>query len=154
MRKDIVKAFAEVEKRSKSRAKPIDAIIMETTGLADPAPVAFTFFANPWVASRFKLDSIMCVVDSMHLLQHLEETKCEGTINEALQQIAFSDLILLNKIDLVSEEAKQHVLKSVRKINSTARIIEVQLNDPLCRPSIDKLLGINSFSINRALDVG
>ena len=59
LRKDIVKAFAEIERRSKGREKPIDAIIMETTGLADPAPVAFTFFANPWVASRFKLDSIM-----------------------------------------------------------------------------------------------
>jgi len=59
LRKDIVKAFAEIEKRSKGREKPIDAIIMETTGLADPAPVAFTFFANPWVANRFKLDSIM-----------------------------------------------------------------------------------------------
>ena len=59
LRKDIVKAFAEIERRSKGREKPINAIIMETTGLADPAPVAFTFFANPWVASRFKLDSIM-----------------------------------------------------------------------------------------------
>lgn len=59
LRKDIVKAFAEIERRSRGREKPIDAIIMETTGLADPAPVAFTFFANPWVASRFKLDSIM-----------------------------------------------------------------------------------------------
>lgn len=61
LRKDIVKAFAEIERRSKGREKPVDAIIMETTGLADPAPVAFTFFANPWVASRFKLDSIMWV---------------------------------------------------------------------------------------------
>jgi G3E family GTPase len=59
LRKDIVKAFAEIEQRSLGREVPIDAIIMETTGLADPAPVAFTFFANPWVASRFKLDSIM-----------------------------------------------------------------------------------------------
>jgi G3E family GTPase len=59
LRKDIVKAFAAIESRSRQRKKPVDAIIMETTGLADPAPVAFTFFANPWVASRFKLDSIM-----------------------------------------------------------------------------------------------
>ena len=48
LRKDIVKAFAEIERRSLGRKSPIDAIIMETTGLADPAPVAFTFFANPW----------------------------------------------------------------------------------------------------------
>jgi len=153
LRKDIVKAFAEIETRSKGRKKPLDAIIMETTGLADPAPVAFTFFANPWVASRFKLDSIMCVVDSRYLLQHLEDAKPEGAINEALQQIAFSDLILLNKIDLVSEEEKTQVLRAVKKINSTARLVQCQLNDPLQRPSVDMLLGINSFSINRALEV-
>ena len=59
LRKDIVRAFAIIERQS--RVKHIDSVILETTGLADPAPVAFTFFANPWIASRFKLDSIMCV---------------------------------------------------------------------------------------------
>lgn len=61
LRKDVVKAFAEIERRSRQRQRKVDTILMETTGLADPAPVAFTFFANPWVASRFKLDSIMYV---------------------------------------------------------------------------------------------
>jgi hypothetical protein len=55
-----VKALAEIEHRSRRRGKPVDSVIIETTGLADPAPVAFTFFANPWIASRYKLDSIMC----------------------------------------------------------------------------------------------
>lgn len=59
LRKDIVKAFAEIERRSRQQAKRVDAIVLETTGLADPAPVAFTFFANPWLASRYRLDSIM-----------------------------------------------------------------------------------------------
>ena len=60
LRKDIVKAFAEIERRSRQAGgKKVDAIVLETTGLADPAPVAFTFFANPWIASRFRLDSIM-----------------------------------------------------------------------------------------------
>lgn len=59
LRKDIVKAFAIIERQA--RVKPIDSVILETTGLADPAPVAFTFFANPWIASRFRLDSIMWV---------------------------------------------------------------------------------------------
>lgn len=158
LRKDIVKAFAEIEKRSVTREVPINAIIMETTGLADPAPVAFTFFANPWVASRFKLDSIMCVVDARNLLQHLEDGqhgKGEdgGAVNEAVQQIAFSDLILLNKVDLVSDEQKAEVLKAVRKINISARIVECQLNEPSGRPSVDKLLGINSFSIDRAIEL-
>lgn len=156
LRKDIVKAFAEIERRSQTRKSPIDAIVMETTGLADPAPVAFTFFANPWIASRFKLDSIMCVVDARHLLQHMEDGQHPGenTVNEAVQQIAFSDVILLNKIDLVTEEEKELVVQAVKKINFTARIIECQMNDPSRCPSIDKLLGINSFSIDRALEVG
>ncbi|KAG1667433.1 hypothetical protein FOA52_004850 [Chlamydomonas sp. UWO 241] len=153
LRKDIVKAFATIETRAKSREAPYDAIIMETTGLADPAPVAFTFFANPWVASRFKLDSIICVVDCRYLLRHLDDERSEDAINEALQQIAFSDLILLNKCDLVNEEEKATVLRTVRKINMTARVIEVQLNDPTKRPKFDQLLGINSFSIDRALEI-
>ncbi len=86
-------------------------------------------------------------------MQHLEDTKPEGAINEALQQIAFSDLILLNKIDLVTDEEKAKVLQAVKKINSTARLLECQLNDPISRPGIDKLLGMNSFSIDRALEV-
>jgi G3E family GTPase len=94
----------------------------------------------------------MCtILDSSQ--QHLEDSKPEGAINEALQQIAFSDLILLNKIDLVKEEEKMKVLRAVRKINFTARLLECQLNDPAGRPSIDQLLGINSFSINKALEV-
>jgi G3E family GTPase len=59
LRKDIVKALAEIERKSKVRNKRVDHVLLETTGLADPAPVAFTFFANPWIASRFKLDSIL-----------------------------------------------------------------------------------------------
>lgn len=154
LRKDIVKAFAEIERRSRTREVPISAIIMETTGLADPAPVAFTFFANPWVASRFKLDSIMCVVDARYLLQHLEDAQhFKGAINEAVQQIAFSDLILLNKMDLVNPEQKEVVLQTIQQINSTARLIECQLNDPSGRPGIERLLGINSFSIDRALEL-
>lgn len=59
LRKDIVKALAEIERRSKHRDRRVDQVILETTGLADPAPVAFTFFANPWIVSRYRLDSIV-----------------------------------------------------------------------------------------------
>lgn len=59
LRKDIVKALAELDTRTRSRGRKLDGILLETTGLADPAPVAFTFFANPWMAQRFKLDSIL-----------------------------------------------------------------------------------------------
>lgn len=59
LRKDIVKALAEIERRNRTRGRRADAVIVETTGLADPAPVAFTFFANPWIAARFRIDSIL-----------------------------------------------------------------------------------------------
>lgn len=94
------------------------------------------------------------MVDSRYLLQHLvDDERPEGSVNEALQQIAFSDLILLNKTDLVSEEQKQVVLSTLRRVNGTARLVEVQLNDPNKRPGVETLLDINSFSINRALEV-
>jgi len=133
------RAFAELERRAKAKDVAHDHILLETTGLADPSPLAFTFFANPWIAARFSLDSIICVVDAKYLmqvrnvsrmrkhthththsnththtlthlymctLQHLFESKSEGEVNEAVQQIAFADLILLNKIYLVDEETK------------------------------------------------
>lgn len=154
LRKDIVKAFSELQKRSQTKARPMDHILLETTGLADPSPVAFTFFANPWIAARFKLDSITCVVDAKHLMQHLEDGQhAQGAINEAIQQLAFSDLILLNKIDLVSDADKADVLLAIKRINNTARIIECQLNSESGRPELSSILGINSFSVQRALTV-
>ncbi|GFH31763.1 WW domain-containing protein, partial [Haematococcus lacustris] len=153
LRKDIVKAFAELEKRSKARGRPMDHILLETTGLADPSPVAFTFFANPWIAARFRLDSIICVVDAKHLLQHLEDSKPENAINEAVQQLAFADLILLNKLDLVSETDKADITLAIQRINNTARIIECQLNDDKQRPDPTHILGTNTFSVQRALMV-
>ncbi|KAG2451294.1 hypothetical protein HYH02_003900 [Chlamydomonas schloesseri] len=155
LRKDIVKAFAEIERRSRGAGgKKVDAIVLETTGLADPAPVAFTFFANPWIASRFRLDSIICVVDARYLMQHLEDGKhSDGTVNEAVQQIAFADLILLNKVDLVnSEEQKKQVLGAIRAVNNSARIVECQLNQETGRPHMDMLLFNNLFSVNRVLE--
>lgn len=68
LRNDIVKALRELQTRASGRgATPYDAILLETTGLADPAPVAFTFFANSWISANYRLDSILCLVDAQHL---------------------------------------------------------------------------------------
>ena len=77
------------------RADQLDAVIVETTGLADPAPVAQTFFVDQYVAERTKLDAIVTVADAMHLQDQ------RGEHHEAEEQIAFADVILLNKTDLV-----------------------------------------------------
>eukprot|EP00775_Hariotina_reticulata_P007041 gene7041-7255_t len=152
LRKDIVKALAEIERRSRHRNKRVDQVILETTGLADPAPVAFTFFANPWIVSRFRLDSIVCVVDTRYVMQHLEE-EAGGGINEIAQQLAFSDLILLNKVDLIDAEQLEVVKSAVRRINQSAKLLDCQLNQEGKEPSLSLLLENNSFNVNKALKV-
>ncbi|KAF6264519.1 CobW/HypB/UreG, nucleotide-binding domain-containing protein [Scenedesmus sp. NREL 46B-D3] len=152
LRKDIVKALAEIERRSRHRNKRVDQVILETTGLADPAPVAFTFFANPWIVSRYRLDSIVCVVDTRYVMQHLDE-EASGGINEIAQQLAFSDLILLNKTDLVDQEQLAVVQAAVRRINQSAQLLECRLNKEGGEPPLSLLLENNSFSVNKALQV-
>jgi len=81
----------------------LDGVIIETTGLADPAPVAQTFFADDVIQARMTLDGIITVVDAKHCLQHLHEEKPDGVENEAVEQLAFADRIIVNKTDLVRE---------------------------------------------------
>jgi G3E family GTPase len=96
-----------------------------------------------------------CVVDARYLLQHLEDGQhTDGTVNEAVNQIAFADLILLNKVDLVTDTAqKKQVIKAIRQVNNSARIVECQLNKPEDRPPMDQLLFNNLFSVDRVLEV-
>ncbi|GMH41180.1 hypothetical protein BSKO_09090 [Bryopsis sp. KO-2023] len=159
LRKDIIRALATLDKRSTSLGQRFDAILLETTGLADPAPVAFTFFANRWIAERFKLDSILCVVDARYTAQHLDALATDADfVNEATQQLAFADLVLVNKIDLVSDEELKQVKDSIHKINANAALVEVQLNKPDTegdegRIPLEKILGTESFSLERALQI-
>lgn len=169
LRSDIVKALKELHDRDDARGTAYDAILLETTGLADPAPVAFTFFSNKWISNNFRLDSILCLVDAQHVSRHLEDAS-SGDLNEAVNQIAFADVVLLNKIDLVSQEELEKARDLVRSINITADVIEVELNPQTEEdeqetmktvrkerrenlPTWDRLMGINSFSIERALKV-
>eukprot|EP00204_Picochlorum_oklahomense_P000888 CAMPEP_0118808068 /NCGR_PEP_ID=MMETSP1161-20130426/35796_1 /TAXON_ID=249345 /ORGANISM="Picochlorum oklahomensis, Strain CCMP2329" /LENGTH=503 /DNA_ID=CAMNT_0006737455 /DNA_START=265 /DNA_END=1776 /DNA_ORIENTATION=+ len=175
LRSDIVKALKELQGRSEKKGCAYDAILLETTGLADPAPVAFTFFSNQWISGNFRLDSIVCLVDAQHVNRHLEDAS-SGDLNEAVNQIAFADVVLLNKIDLVTRDELEKARDLVRSINVTADLIEVKLDpqvandgsnaenrqendgDPTERMegeelTWDRIVGINSFSIERALKV-
>merc|ERR1712050_294086 len=106
-------------KNSKKSGKLLDGVLIETTGLADPAPVAQTFFADDFVQQHMRLDGILTLVDAKHIIQHLEDEKPEGVENEAVEQIAFADRILLNKCDLAdSEEDLQEVERRIRAINA------------------------------------
>merc|ERR1712204_66122 len=99
-----------------SKAPYLDGIIIETTGMADPAPVAQTFFVDDQVKAFARLDGIVTLVDAKHIEQHLDEEKPEGAENEAVEQVAFADRMLLNKTDLVTEADLERVEKRLRSL--------------------------------------
>merc|ERR1711912_228296 len=122
VRGDLIAGLKKLIKTSKKSGKALDGVIIETTGLADPAPVAQTFFADDFVQQHMRLDGILTLVDAKHIIQHLEDEKPEGVENEAVEQIAFADRILLNKIDLATEEELAEVEKRIRAINEKVPI--------------------------------
>jgi G3E family GTPase len=132
-----------------SRRDRFDRIVIETTGLADPAPVAQTFFVDEEVSSQLSLDAIVTLVDARHILLHLDEVKDEGVENEALEQIAFADRIVLNKTDLVSPEELAVVERRIRAINSMAEVIPAQY----ARIDLDQVLGVGAFDLSRVLEL-
>merc|ERR1712178_23691 len=93
--------LVETLKKLAAKVKKFDGVIIETTGLADPAPVAQTFFVDEEVAALYTLDAIVTVTDAKHLVARLDDEKPEGVENEAQEQLFFADKVLLNKVDLV-----------------------------------------------------
>ena len=132
MRGDLVRTFGTLV----SRRKDFDAIIIETTGLADPAPILFTFTSNALLSDHYRIDSIVCMVDSKHVEQHLDEVRDSGDINEAENQIAFSDRIVLNKLDLVSKTELSDLKERIKSMNSFAELIETTRS----RAPLDKVI--------------
>jgi G3E family GTPase len=120
-----------------------DAIIVETTGLADPAPVAQTFFVDENVGARTKLDAVVTVADAKWLRDRL------GDAPEAKNQIAFADVILLNKTDLVSADELREVERRIHALNPYARIHRTER----CAVPIADVLDRNAFDLKRILDI-
>src|SRR6201996_6024155 len=120
-----------------------DGILIETTGLADPAPVAQTFFVDEEVRGRAKLDSIVTVVDAKNLMARLDDT------HEAGEQIAFADTILLNKTDLVASDELARVEARIRAINPTAVLHRTER----CTLPIDAVMGRRAFDLDRILEI-
>ncbi|MER2519129.1 MAG: GTP-binding protein [Bdellovibrionales bacterium] len=138
VRGDLIRILAGLMKR----ADRFDGILVETTGLADPAPVIQTFFADADVAAKTKLDSLVTVVDAKHLPQRLKDS------SEAVEQIGFADIVVLNKIDLVTEEELKKIERSIRSINAFAKIVLSERgNVPL-----DQFLGQGAFELRRILE--
>lgn len=119
VKSDMVRALeAMLEQRD-----AFDYIIIECTGLANPGPVAEALWTDVELESGVCLDAIVTVVDAKNIMRHLHEERTYGTVNEAQQQVAYADVILLNKIDLVSEATLQELEEEIASINSEAAII-------------------------------
>jgi len=131
------------------RKETFDYVLIETTGLADPAPVCLTFSSDEEVARNFRVDGIVCMVDVNHVEQHLDEVKEEGCVNEAVQQVAFADRILINKVDLATPEQILKVKERVHGINSFAELIESTKS----QVPLDRVLDLGSFSLERMEDL-
>jgi G3E family GTPase len=125
------------------RRDKFDGIIIETTGLANPAPVAQTFFVDEAVRAKTRLDAIVTVVDAKHLPARLEDS------HEAADQIAFADVIVLNKTDLVSADELAAVEDKIRAIN---RFATIHRTERAALP-IDQVLGRGAFDLKRVLDM-
>ena len=125
------------------RKGKFDAIIVETTGLADPAPVAQTFFIDENVGRRTKLDAVVTVADAKWLNERLKDAP------EAKNQIAFADVILINKTDLVSPEELSEVEARIRGINPYAKVHKAEH----AKVPLNAVLGRNAFDLDRILDL-
>jgi G3E family GTPase len=139
VRGDLIRILGNLMKR-KDR---FDAILIETTGLADPGPVAQTFFVDDEMQSKLQLDGIVTLVDARHIVQHLDDAP------EAQEQVAFADVIILNKTDLASEEDLQALEGRIRQINAAARIHRAQH----AQIDLDHVLNVGGFNLDRALEV-
>jgi G3E family GTPase len=139
VRGDLIRVVQGLMKRQASATRGFDAIIIETTGLADPGPVAQTFFVDDEVRARTKLDSVTTVVDARHVLTTLDES------HEAREQIAFADQILLNKTDLVDAPELARIEARLHRMNPMAlihRTVRSQID-------LDKVLGRGGFDLDR-----
>jgi G3E family GTPase len=124
------------------RRDSFDRLVIETTGLADPAPVIQSFFVDEILYQHTELDAIVTVVDTKHIQEHWDSS-------EAQEQIAFADVILLNKTDLVTAANLAELTNKIRGINAIAKIYPTQN----CKINIDRVLGMHAFDLKNALAI-
>jgi G3E family GTPase len=139
VRGDLVETLGRLQERPDK----LDGILIETTGLADPAPVASTFFAADEVKAGIRLDAFVTVVDAVNLETNLAQS------NEAMEQVAFSDVILINKMDLVSSEQMDKIERRVRHLNPIAKIYHTANSEI----DLGAVLDIGAFDLMQKLEV-
>jgi G3E family GTPase len=139
VRGDLIRILGSLMKRRDR----FDYVMIETTGLADPGPVAQTFFVDDEMRQKLRLDGIVTVVDARHVWQHLDTSK------ECQEQVAFADVLLLNKTDLVPAGDLDRLEGQVRSINGVARVYRTH-NAVI---DLDRVLNLGAFDLDRALAV-
>jgi G3E family GTPase len=137
VRGDLIRVLGQLLKRRDR----FDYVMIETTGLADPGPVAQTFFVEEDLKEQFLLDAIVTVIDAAHIEKHL------GEIAAAAEQVAFADVVLLNKSDLVASTDLARIERRIRAINSTAKIVHTRNADV----PIAAVLQVGAFDLKRVL---
>ncbi|TKY50637.1 COBW domain-containing protein 2 [Spatholobus suberectus] len=142
VRGDLVRMISELVARKKGK---FDHIVIETTGLANPAPIIQTFYAEEKIFNEVKLDGVVTLVDAKHAGFHLDEVKPKGVVNEAVEQIAYADRIIVNKTDLVGESDVASLVRRIRKINGLAHLKRTEYG----KVNLDYVLGIGGFDLER-----
>ncbi|XP_014510930.1 COBW domain-containing protein 1 [Vigna radiata var. radiata] len=142
VRGDLVRMISELVAKKKGK---FDHIVIETTGLANPAPIIQTFYAEENIFNEVKLDGVVTLVDAKHAGFHLDEVKPKGVVNEAVEQIAYADRIIVNKTDLVGEPDIASLVQRIRKINSLANLKRTEYG----KVNLDYVLGIGGFDLER-----
>ena len=143
VRGDLIRILNSLYKRRVKGEFNFSRVIIETTGMADPAPVAQTFFADEKVNERYLLDAVVTVVDAKHGLTQLKD------FSEAQQQVAFADRLLVSKTDVTAEEETQKLMERLRKLNVRAPIKKVHFGET----PIQELLDIRGFNLNAILEI-
>ena len=138
VRGDLLRIIGNLMKRRNK----FDHLVIETTGIADPAPVIQTFFVDDDLREQVSLDAVITVVDTKHIFHHWEA-------EEAQEQIAFADIILLNKTDLVSPQQLDELEQKIRGMNAIAKIHRTQNSDI----GMDAILGVRAFNLENALEI-
>jgi G3E family GTPase len=143
VRGDLIKILGDLKDRRDRGALKFDRVIIETTGMADPGPVAQTFFTDEDVGGYYLLDSILTVVDAKHASKQLDDFR------EAQEQVGFADRILLSKSDLVSENEIKTLSERIRRMNPRAQVKKVHFGEA----PIEEILDIRGFNLNAILEL-
>ena len=139
VRGDLIRIISTLMKR----ASDFDGMIIETTGLADPAPVVQTFFVDEDVQEKVALDAVVTVVDARHFLDTVDDE------HELAEQVAFADVLLLNKVDLVDADTLDAVKRKIASLNRFAQVIETERS----QVPLDRVLDRQAFDLSRILEI-